>query len=93
MSSAVRGYREFHGKQPRARTRGRFHDPKTLIFLGRAVKIEYLSNKRHGGGDGKYAVYVHKFETPVNLYMDETKKRQLYIIGSQLKVTEAGIEN
>lgn len=93
MRNESRRYRAFHGKNPRSVRKGKFHDPKTLIRLGKAVRIEYESNKFNGGGDGRMAVYYHKFETPVTLYMDETGKRQLYLIGSKLKVTEAGIEN
>ena len=93
MSSLLESYKEFHGKNPRRITSGKFHDPKNLIFLGRAHKIEYLSNKRNGGGDGKTAIYVHTFSPGTKLYMDERKKGQLYILGARLKVTEDGIEN
>ena len=87
------GYKKFWGNRPQKRTKGKFHVPKQLVFIGRANKIEYISDKKHGGGDGKTAIYVHKFETPVSLYMDETNKKQLYLIGTRLKVTKNGIEN
>ena len=86
-------YFAFHGNDPRARIGINFHYPRTLLFLGEAVAIEYRSDKVHGGGDGKKRVYRHEFATPVKLCMDERMKKQLYIIGNRMKVTEAGIEN
>lgn len=91
--SAVKKYQEFHGKNPKGKTQKVFHIPKNLVLLGKAHCIEYITNKKNGGGDGKMAIYKHKFETPCFLYMDETAKKQLYILGTRLKVTEAGIEN
>lgn len=70
-----------------------FHVPKTLIFLGQAVAITYLANKRHGGGDGTLIEYTHEFETAVDLYMDETGAKQLYLLGKKVVVTHNGIEN
>ena len=90
---ARRAYKSFHGRQVRRVTSINFVPPKQLICLGRAVAVEYECDKNNGGGDGTKAVYRHEFETPVLLFMDTTKKRQLYIIGSRLKVTNAGIEN
>lgn len=87
------GYNKFHGKMPRAKSKQSFHVPKNLVWLGKAHAVEYICTKENGGGDGKPAIYRHLFETPVHLYMDETNKKQLYIIGSRLKVTKAGIEN
>ena len=71
----------------------RFHYPRQLICLGRCTRVEYESDKWNGGGDGTRAIYYHDHETPVYLYMDETGKRQLYLMGKKLKVTRAGIEN
>jgi hypothetical protein len=68
-----------------------FHVPKKLLVLGRAVAVEYECDKLHGGGDGKRAVYRHKFETPAVVCMDERGKKQLYIIGSRIVVDDAGI--
>lgn len=86
-------YVEFHGKQPKRSRRVNFHKPKTLIILGKAHAIEYVTDKLHGGGDGKEAIYRHTFETPALVCMDETGRKQLYVIGKDLVVTEAGIEN
>ncbi len=86
-------YQAFHGRA-RAPWRSRdFHIPKALIYMGQAVSIVYLSNKRHGGGDGQLCEYEHEFETPVDLYMDERGKMQLYLLGKRLTVTQDGIQN
>jgi len=89
----ARAYEKFWGRHPRYTSRVKWNPPKQLIYLGKAVSIIYENNKFNGGGDGKVAHYKHDFETPCFLYMDQTAKRQLYIIGNRLKVTEAGIEN
>lgn len=86
-------YEEFHGKRPKSVKTVNLHSPRELVTLGKAVAIEYLCDKYNGGGDGKKAIYRHKFETPAILCMDETGKRQLYIIGKQIAVTERGIIN
>lgn len=86
-------FRRFHGRSKAPVTRTTFHNPKTLVYLGEAVSIVYLSNKKNGGGDGKPCEYEHEFESPVSLYMDERGKVQLYLIGRDLEVTSAGIVN
>jgi hypothetical protein len=93
MSRLEHGYRRFHGHGPRSRRLWDFHAPKGLVILGKAVAIEYETDKLNGGGDGKVAVYRHRFDTPCYVCMDETGRRQLYIVGKRLKVSEAGIEN
>ncbi len=90
---AHNAYHSFHGRRVRKVKRINFDVPKHLIYLGETVAIEYACDKNNGGGDGTMAVYRHEFETPVKLFMDSTKRRQLYIIGSKVKVTDAGIEN
>ena len=91
--SARKDYVLFHGKSPRRKTTIDFHTPRRLTLLGEAYAIEYKCNKRNGGGDGRTAVYRHRFETPMVLAMDERKGRQLYVLGPELIVTERGIEN
>jgi hypothetical protein len=91
--SAIRRYEEFHGKSVNKIDRVNFHEPKKLILIGEAVAIEYRCSKLNGGGDGKRAVYRHKFERPAIVAMDETGKKQLYVIGSHIVVDEAGIRN
>jgi len=86
-------YRMFHGRPKGPWRMTQFHIPKTLIFLGQAVAVVYLSNKKHGGGNGTLIEYTHEFETPVDLFMDETGARQLYLIGKKVVVTDNGIEN
>lgn len=89
-----KAFKTFHGRDPRFRKRIRFTVPKKgLVILGEVHAIEYVSDKLHGGGDGKRAIYRHEFETPVILCADEKMKRQLYVIGDDVIITEAGIEN
>ena len=85
-------YAEFHGKAPRRLSGIEFHQPKKLVFLGKAVAIEYRCNKRNGGGDGRTAIYRHEFETPSVVCMDETGRKQLYIIGTRITVDDEGIK-
>lgn len=93
MPTPLELYRAFHGRRKAPWKRTDFHVPKALIFLGQAVSIVYLSNKRNGGGDGKLCEYEHEFETPVDLYMDERGKTQLYLLGKRLFVNQDGIQN
>lgn len=90
---AFRRFREFHGRRPAFAYHADFYIPSKLIFLGRAIAIIYEIDKKNGGGDGTVAEYIHDFETPVGLFMDERGKRQLYLIGEKLKVTKDGVEN
>jgi len=91
---ARNAYNDFHGRRVRRVKKVNYDHPEPpLIHLGAAVAIEYACDKHNGGGDGTYAVYRHEFETPVDLFMDSKRRRQLYIIGERLKVTDAGIEN
>lgn len=86
-------YKAFHGRTRAPWSMTYFHVPRTFIFLGQAVSIVYLSDKKNGGGDGKLCEYEHEFETPVDLYMDERGKMQLYLLGRKLTVTQDGIQN
>ncbi len=93
FKSSVKAYEQFHGRKPRNFRRTRFHDPKNLTWLGYAHAVEYVSNKINGGGDGTWAIYRHRFKMGAELFMDERKRRQLYIVGDKIKVTDRGIEN
>lgn len=64
--------------------------PLVLVALGRAVAIEYESDKRNGGGDGKKAIYRHKF-APDDIVATDQDGRTLYIIGPRLRVNSRGI--
>ncbi len=92
-SRAVRLFSRFHGRKPSVVLAKSLRVPGSLILLGQAISIVYKCDKLNGGGDGTVAEYAHDFDTPVGLYMDESGKGQLYLIGSRLKVTDAGIEN
>jgi len=84
-------YGKFHGRPHRQVTQANFHVPKELVYLGDAVAIEYACDKLNGGGDGKKAIYRHEFAKGAILCMDETGKRQLYVLGMKIYVNERGI--
>lgn len=90
---ALRLFQAFHGREPTTKEIGGFYDPQTLVPLGQAIAVVYRSRKKNGGGDGLRANYIHEFETPAALFCDERGGKQLYIIGPQIVVTDAGIEN
>lgn len=64
--------------------------PLVLVALGRAVAIEYESNKKNGGGDGKRATYRHEFH-PGDILATDQDGRTLYVIGPRLRVNSRGI--
>ena len=86
-------YRAFHGREPSVLSKIDFNVPEKLVYLGKAVAIEYSCKKRNGGGDGRMATYRHTFKGGVILAMDKSAKKQLYIIGKNVRVTSSGIEN
>jgi len=86
-------YREFHGRPVRYEKDVSFREPENLVYLGRVHKIEYISDKSNGGGDGRPTVFYHQFKRGVYLYTDE-KGQQLYILKNgknYRQVTERGI--
>jgi len=88
-----RSYQEFHGHDPRTKRSWNFHVPKGFVILGKAIAVEYETDKLNGGGDGKKAVYRHEFDKSTLLLMDERQAKQLYIVGPKLIVTDRGIEH
>lgn len=90
--NAERKYKQFHGHPYRYIKDFDFKVSKTLVILGKAVAVEYETDKLNGGGDGRKAIYRHEFETPAYVCCDPSGKRQLYILGDRLKITEKGIE-
>jgi hypothetical protein len=90
IKNAIRIYEDFHGREVDDAREIEKPDPSTLVLLGPAVQIRYLSNKKNGGGDGTEAIYVHDFEPGNILATDQTRKK-LYVLGPKLKVTDRGI--
>lgn len=97
MGSTARSrYEAFHGRGVREMKQVRFHrleEGDQLVFLGRAVAIEYQSDKINGtpeGGEGDLAVYRHEFAKGDILCTDKTGT-QLYILGPKLRTTTRGI--
>jgi hypothetical protein len=87
-------YEEFHGHQVRKTSKLRVNVPDTLILLGRATQIGYVSDKLNGTPhpDGGETEFLHFHHKSTMLYTDETGT-QLYIIGPNLKVDKAGVHN
>lgn len=75
--TSIELFQAFHGKMPGNREVTPFYDPAELITLGRAVAVVYETNKRNGGGDGRLNRFIHEFETPAGLFMDERGGKQL----------------
>jgi hypothetical protein len=91
--SAKNVYKKFHGRAVRYVKKIFFREPKRLVYLGRVRRIEYLSDKSAGGGDGRPTVFYHDFKRGVYLYTDE-HGQQLYILKNgkeYTQVTERGI--
>lgn len=64
--------------------------PLVLVALGRAVAIEYESDKLNGGGDGTKATYRHEF-APGDVLATDQDGRTLYVLGPRLRVNSRGI--
>lgn len=80
----------FQGEEVDSATPVRKPNPLVLVNLGRAVAIEYESDKLNGGGDGKKATYRHKF-APGDVLATDQDGKTLYIIGPKLRVNSRGI--
>jgi len=96
MSAKARAkYADFHGRSVQKERLVRFIQPQSLVFLGKAIAIEYRCNKINGtpeGGEGDMATYRHEFDSSDILCTDESG-HQLYILGPSLRVTTRGIIN
>jgi len=92
MRKALKMYEDFQGEESTEVIDVKFKKPSQLVYLGRAVAIEYASDKLNGGGDGTMATYRHKFHKDDILCTDQDGK-QLYILGSKLTVEDRGIVN
>jgi hypothetical protein len=86
-------YERFHGHGPRTARVQRFDPPTGFVVLGEAVAVEYRCDKLNGGGDGTRAIYRHKFDKGAVVVADQAMRRQLYILGPRIIVTDAGIEH
>lgn len=85
-----RVYKKFHGKNPNKTVLINFDIPEELIYLGDVKAIEYESNKKHGGGDGKKHLWRHDFRSKVKLCCDG-KRNRLFLIDGKINVKRAGI--
>lgn len=80
----------FQGEPVDKAVRVKKPSPRALVSLGRAIAIEYESDKFNGGGDGEKAIYRHEFHKSDILATDQDAKT-LYIIGPKLRVNSRGI--
>ena len=84
--AAVRRFAKFHGRAPDKVSSISIPYPKSLVYLGQAVAIEYASNKLAMGAR-RSRVYRHLFGAGVKLYTDPGGKA-LYVIGGRFRVTD-----
>jgi hypothetical protein len=83
-------YRNFHGRRPKFTTRKKIAWPRELIKIGKADAVCYISDKRHGGGNGDIERWRHEFGPNVNLWCSPDGK-MLVIMGGRLNVKREGI--
>ena len=92
MSKAARKYEEFQGFGPDHVSDVEVPVLESLVFLGKAVAVEYECEKKNGGGDGSNAIYRHEFHQDDILCCDPSGK-MLVVIGPKLRVEDRGIVN
>lgn len=86
-------YFEFHGHEYEFVEERDIEISPTLVRLGRVHSIVYESDKFNGGGDGKKALYEHKFKRGAHLCTNEKGEKILIIVGDKIRVTDRGIVN
>lgn len=84
-------YQAFHGRPVQRRGKLRVRNINEVICLGDAVEIVYRSNKLNGGGDGRFAEYVHKFSRGAKLYCTPDGREILLIHSPRIRVSNPGI--
>jgi len=84
--SAIRRFKQFHGRNPNEISKINFTYPKSLVYLGEAVALEYKSDKLFGGKH-QVTCYRHKTGKGVKFYTDPQGKT-LYVLGGKFKVTD-----
>lgn len=86
VKAAVAKFREFHGRRPDRATKIDLPFPRSVVFLGEAVAVEYRSDKL-ALGSRKTRTYRHKFGRGVKIYADP-EGSTLYVKGGRFKVTD-----
>jgi hypothetical protein len=86
IASAVKRFKTFHKKAPNRIGSVDFRIPKALVYLGKGVAIEYLSDK-FALGSRRERLYRHKFGAGVKLYTCP-QGRKLFVFGGRLRVTD-----
>lgn len=90
MTRAERQFYKFQGRKPKRKKYIVFEMPETLIHLANVTAIEYESDKKHGGGNGKKNIWRHDFKSKVKLCSDKNMDK-IYLIGGKLKIKKSGI--
>jgi hypothetical protein len=83
---ALERFRKFHGRPADRVTTVDFKCPKSLVFVGEGVAVEYRSDKEYRGPRRK-RVFRHRFGKGVRVYTDPTG-RWLFIAGGKFRVTD-----
>lgn len=84
-------YFDFHGRQFNAMLEIDFPEEE-FTFFGKATSILYLSDKLHGGGNGKANLFRHPFGATIHCWT--TENYDAFILGGKnLRVTKRGIEH
>ena len=88
-------YETFHGKKAKTRKTVTIPDIKELVYLGRAVAVEYECTKKNGvksSRSGKRNVFRHEMPKG-NILSTDSTGRILIIRGPKLSIKESGINH
>lgn len=88
--TAIKKYKQFHGRRPYCKLTKNIKDFNTLVYLAQPEFLTYISDKINGGGTGRKEYFKHKFSKSTKLYCTPDGK-MLIIMGSNMKVTPRGI--
>jgi hypothetical protein len=90
LQGEAQRFAQFHRRAPDRVTQIDLPPIRALVYLGKAVAIEYESDKRAFRRDyriPKSRRYRHVFSRPVTLYTEKSG-RVLIVLGGKLKVTD-----
>jgi hypothetical protein len=90
LRAAAKRFKRFQGRAPNRVTAIELPYPKALVYLGRAIAIEYESDKVLKAGDRRQPrqrVYRHELGPGVKIYADP-KGRTVFMRGGRFRVTD-----
>lgn len=85
-TKAIQAFKRFHGRNPDKESAVDFTPPKSLVYLGRAVAVEYESTKKLYGNH-RPRLYRHKFSGGVRLLAHPNGKWVL-VHGGKFRVSD-----